>query len=59
MSADGCRRPLYPFLTINIWGVTLLSLTHIVFFQAGPLGCKLLRDLTARLEDGENDFDDT
>ncbi|KAI0704825.1 hypothetical protein C8Q76DRAFT_752931 [Earliella scabrosa] len=59
MSADDCRPPLYPFLNTNTWGATLPSITHIVFSQAGPLGCKLLKDLTARLEDGEDDFDDT
>ena len=59
MSADGCRRPLYLFLTTNTWGATLPFITHIIFSQAGPLSCKLLKDLKARLEDVEDDFDDT
>ena len=58
-SADDCRRPLYRFLTTNTWGTTLSSITHIVFSQAGRLGCKLLKDLKTRLEDVEDDFDDT
>ena len=59
MSADDCRRLLYQFLTTNTWGATLPFITHIIFSQAGPLSCKLLKDLKARLEDVEDDFDDT
>ena len=59
MSADDCRRLLYQFLTTNTWGATLPFITHIIFSQAGPLSYKLLKDLKARLEDVEDDFDDT
>ena len=57
---DVCRRistPALPVPHYNTWGATLPSITHIVFSQAGPLSCK--PDLTARLEDGEDDFDNT
>ncbi|KAI0686250.1 hypothetical protein C8Q76DRAFT_804000 [Earliella scabrosa] len=37
----------------------LPSITHIVFSQVGPLGCELLQNLQARLEDVQVDFDDT
>ena len=56
LSADDCRCPFYRFLTASTWDAALPSITHIL---GSPLGCKLLKGLKARLEDVEDDFDDT
>ena len=56
MSADDCRCPFYRFLTASTWNAALPSITHIL---GSPLGCKLLKDLKTRLEDVEDDFEDT
>ena len=59
MSAADCRHPLSQFVTTNTRGAALLSITHTVFSHAGSLGCKLLKNLKARLEDVEDDLGDT